>query len=400
MAKSRKKTKRRAATKGTRAWFPWLLVGGILLGGGLVGITLYSPGDSPEAVPQPAYEEIHTRPQPFQEQIARIDQAVYEALYCCGIEEKDVLFTDVGHRHAAGETWDFTEIRVRVPNESVLSEVEMRLRERFTSMEPEIQCWKEAEPSSEAVYRVYASHRYTHRIRLRVEKSTPMKPIQEKRKPRIAIIVDDLGYDRGLASAFAEVDLPLCFSVLPMAPRTGDVAGVARSRHRELMLHIPMEPKGYPELNPGPGALLNRMDEQEIRRLLSRHLEEVPGASGANNHMGSSFTEHAEQTAAVLEVLERNGLFFVDSKTSSHSVAYRLAREMGIRTTQRNVFLDNEPSEEAIARQLDRLVSIARHRGTAVGIAHPFPGTLDALRHEAPRLKGIVEAVPVSEITE
>jgi len=375
-------------------------MGVILLAGGLIGLTLYSPASPPAPVPQPAYEEIHTRPRPFQDRIARIDQAVYEVLYRSGIQEKDVLFMDVGHRHAGGETWDFSEIQVRVKDESTLEQVEARLREHFASLEPEIQCWKEAEPSSEAVYRIYAGHRYTHRIRLRIEKDPLGAPVREKRKPRIAIIVDDLGYDRGMARALAEVNLPLCFSVLPMAPRTGDVARVAKTRHRELMLHIPMEPKGYPELNPGPGALLNGMDDGEIRNLLSRHLKEVPGAEGANNHMGSSFTEHAAQTAVVLEELGKKGLFFVDSKTSGHSVAYRLAREMGVRTAQRNVFLDNEPSEEAIARQLDRLVSIARHRGAAVGIAHPFPGTLDALRHEADRLKEFVETVPVSEITE
>ena len=400
MTKSGKKTKKRSKGRGGKTWLPWAVAGGVLLGGGLVGLTLYSPVPPPAAVPQPAYEEIHSRPQPFQERIAQIDQAVYETLYRCGIQEKDIRFTDVGHRHAAGETWDFTEIQVRVRDERILHEVEARLRERFASMEPEIQCWKEAEPSSEAVYRIYARHRQTHRIRLRIEEASPGVPPRKKQQPRIAIIVDDLGYDRGLACAFADVDLPLCLSVLPMAPRTEDVARVVQARHRELMLHIPMEPKGYPELNPGPGALLNRMNEEEIRTLLSRHLKEVPGATGANNHMGSSFTEHAEQTAVVLEELEREGLFFVDSKTSGHSVAYRLARERGIRTTQRNVFLDNEPSEEAIARQLDRLLSIARHRGTAVGIAHPFPGTLDALRHEASRLKGVVEIVPVSEIAE
>jgi len=400
MTKSRKKTKKRSKTKGAKRVLPWAGMGVILLGGGLIGLTLYTPTSPPAPIPQPAYEEIHTRPRPFQDRIAQIDQALYEVLYRSGIQEKDVLFSDVRHRHAAGETWDFTEIRVGVADGNILGQVEARLRERFASMEPEIQCWREAEPSSEAVYRVYAGHRYTHRIRLGIKKERLGTPVRERRKPRVAIIVDDLGYDRALACALADVDLPLCFSVLPMAPRTEDVARVAKMRHRELMLHIPMEPKGYPELNPGPGALLNDMDEAEIRDLLRRHLKEIPGAEGANNHMGSSFTEHATQTAVVLEELRKKGLFFVDSKTSGHSVAYRLAREMGVRTTQRNVFLDNEPSEEAIARQLDRLLSIARHRGAAVGIAHPFPGTLDALRHEAERVKEYVETVPVSEITE
>jgi hypothetical protein len=216
----------------------------------------------------------------------------------------------------------------------------------------------------------------------------------------VAIIIDDLGYDRALARAFASLEIPVSLAVLPMAPRTEDVAAEAGRMDRELMLHLPMEPKGYPELNPGPGALLNRMGPGEIRTLVDRHLDQLPGACGVNNHMGSSFTEHETQMTAVMEALRGRGLFFVDSKTTGRSMGYSLACRMGVPAVSRSVFLDNEPTSSAIGIQLERLLGIARHRGSALGIAHPFPGTLEALRGEAERLREAVEIVTVSDLVE
>ena len=137
----------------------------------------------------------------------------------------------------------------------------------------------------------------------------------------------------------------------------------------------------------------------EIRALVERHLDEVHGVRGVNNHMGSSFTEREEKVGVVLEEVSKRGLYFVDSKTTARSVAYRLARRMGVPAATRNVFLDNDPTAGSIGIQMDRLLGVARHRGAAVGIAHPFPGTLKALKQEAEKLKGEVEVVEVSDLT-
>ena len=369
-----------------------------LAGGALAALFLFHEGGRTVPRVQPAYEEVHSRLPAVQEEIGRIDRAVYDVLYRRGIYESDILFTDVVHRVEGGDAWDFTEITVRLRDEEQRRRVGAELRSELKALEPRVTFQGDPEPSSEVGFRVLAGDRYTHRIRLVLPEQT--EPPPARRLPRVAIIIDDLGYDRGLAAAFASLDIPVTLAVLPMAPRTEDVAAEAGRKGRELMLHLPMEPKGYPELNPGPGALLNRMCREEIRALVVRHLDQVPGARGVNNHMGSSFTEHEPGVAAMLEELRRKGRFFVDSKTTGRSVAYPLARRMGVPAASRSVFLDNEPTARSIGIQVERLLGIARHRGTAVAIAHPFPGTLKALKGERERLRGAVEIVTVSELVE
>jgi hypothetical protein len=159
-----------------------------------------------------------------------------------------------------------------------------------------------------------------------------------------------------------------------------------------------MEPKGYPEMDPGPGALLQCMSESEIRSVVTGHLARVAEAEGVNNHMGSRLTESRDKMTAVMEVLRERGLFFVDSKTSPKSVAFAVARDMGVPAAKRNVFLDNEPTHEYITIQMEHLLNTARHRGRAVGIAHPFPETLGFLRENMSRLDGDFDFIKASEI--
>lgn len=216
--------------------------------------------------------------------------------------------------------------------------------------------------------------------------------------PKVAIIIDDLGYDLDVARAFMSLGIPLTLSILPMAPHTIDIAREAGRNGFELMIHVPMEPEGFPDLDPGPGALLNSMGPEEIRSLVLQHLDDVPDAKGVNNHMGSSFTERKDNVAALLEEVRNKGLYFVDSKTSAQSVAYITAREMGVPATSRDVFLDSEPSAAAISIQLERLLGLAKQRGEAVGIGHPFPETLKILERQAGRLKTEFQVVTVSEL--
>ncbi|MCF8063505.1 MAG: divergent polysaccharide deacetylase family protein [Deltaproteobacteria bacterium] len=394
---TRKRSKRKRPSRRSRiaAWSAAFL---FLTGGAIAALFLFQGERRTLAPSQPAYEEVHSRLPALQEEIGRIDRAVYDVLYRWGIYESDILFTDVGHRIEDGDTWDFTEITVHLPDDEIRRRVGTELRVELEELEPAVTFRRDEENRGEAGYRVHARGRYTHRIRLLLP--GPPKPPPARRLPRVAIIIDDLGYDRALARAFASLDIPVSLSVLPMAPRTADVAAEAGRKGRELMLHLPMEPKGYPELNPGPGALLNNMGRKEILDLVARHVGQVPGARGVNNHMGSSFTELEDKVTVVMEELSREGLFFVDSKTTGRSVAYSLACKMGVPAASRSVFLDNEPTSRSIGIQVERLLGIARHRGTAVGIAHPFPGTLKALKEEGARLRNAVEIVTVSEVVE
>ncbi len=231
--------------------------------------------------------------------------------------------------------------------------------------------------------------------RLEFQAADTVKPGPSR--PRVAIVVDDLGFDLSSARSLLEMNLPLTFAILPYAPRAGAVARFAQQHGIEAILHIPMEPHGFPAIDPGPDALLLSTEPEAAKRQLRIWLDGLPSLVGGNNHMGSRLTEQNSSMAAIMETLRERKLFFLDSRTSEASVAVAEARRAGIPVASRDVFLDNVRDVEAISRQIYQLVAVARRRGSAIGICHPYPETLEALRREAPLLKEQgIDVVPVS----
>lgn len=228
------------------------------------------------------------------------------------------------------------------------------------------------------------------------EQETVVKPIIELNK--IAIVIDDLGYDRHIAQGFIDLQAPLTLSFLPQAPHAKEMALLAREKGKETLLHLPMEPFDYPKTNPGPGALLLSMSANEIKQIIDNDLNNFPFVHGANNHMGSRFTENREKMAVVLESLKKRNLFFLDSLTTSQSVVPSLAEDLGVKFLQRNIFLDNEVAEGPIRQQLEKLVQVAQDRGFAVGCGHPYPLLLQVIRDQLPSLKSRVKIVSLSKL--
>ena len=215
--------------------------------------------------------------------------------------------------------------------------------------------------------------------------------------PLLAIIMDDLGRSTYTAKVLTSMPQPVTFAILPDEPQAIQVAELAHAAGREVMLHVPMEPQGYPAVNPGPDALFVKDSDAEIRRNFDQLLARIPYAVGTNNHMGSRFTEDARALEPVMESLREKGLFFIDSRTTGHSRVPEVASRFGVPTMNRDVFLDNVAEVDAITREIRRLEGKARRQGMAIGICHPYPETLDALRRELPGLaeRGIT-IVPVS----
>lgn len=216
--------------------------------------------------------------------------------------------------------------------------------------------------------------------------------------PRIALIIDDMGHGLAPATRLAALNLPLTLSILPHAAQAEAVARLARSNNLEVMLHLPMEPRGYPGRDPGPGALLCGMPRDVLLATLRDNLARVPHAAGVNSHMGSEFSLRPELLEPVLLELKKRDLFYLDSFTSPDSQGLATARRLGLRTGRRDVFLDHQVSREAIDRQMERLLNLARKRGRAVAIGHPHPETIKALQYWAPRLRRQATLVKVSEI--
>jgi hypothetical protein len=232
-----------------------------------------------------------------------------------------------------------------------------------------------------------------------VEPPSSQAPLLSPVRGRMAIIMDDLGQDLHSARTLLAIDLAITFAIIPKNGQARQVATLAHQHGREVLVHIPMEPKGYPAMNPGSDALFLKLPAEDIRRRLQGYLQQVPYAVGGNNHMGSRFTQSREQMAVVIEELRKAGMFFVDSRTSGESVAYQVARQAGVPAATRDLFLDNVQNEEAIAREIRKLVKMAIKTGQAVGICHPYPQTLAALRREAEYIRSQgVEVVPVSQL--
>jgi uncharacterized protein len=218
----------------------------------------------------------------------------------------------------------------------------------------------------------------------------PAKP-KPRRRPTgpgtVAIIIDDMGSSMGEARQLLDINLPLTFSIIPGLAKSRTVAEAVHSRGRQVMLHIPMEPKGFPQRKLEKNGLLLAESNAEIEQQIASYLQAVPYAVGANNHMGSSFTENEEKMGVVLRVLQGKGLFFIDSKTSPASVGYSLAKKLGMPAASRQVFLDNTQDVAAITAQLEQVAAVARKRGSAIAICHPHPHTIQALAAVMPRLQ-------------
>lgn len=220
-------------------------------------------------------------------------------------------------------------------------------------------------------------------------------PPEPARGARVALVIDDLGRSLEDVRALGRLGVPVTYAVLPFETRTPEVVAALARQGREILLHLPMEPKNGAD--PGPGALTGAMSERQLERSTLDALEAVPGAVGVNNHMGSGLSADRRAMRAVLGVLAERGLFFLDSRTTAETVAYREATALGMPAAERQVFLDREVEEGEITRQFHRLLAEARERGSAIAIGHPYPETLAVLRREVPRAVGLgYEFVPVS----
>ena len=213
----------------------------------------------------------------------------------------------------------------------------------------------------------------------------------------LAVIIDDLGYNGAVSHAMMALPADLTLAILPGGDHSRTLAQLGQAAGREILLHQPMEPQDYPRISPGPGALFVTMDTATIQRVLRRNLERFPEAVGVNNHMGSRFTSDPHAMDAVMTVLRERHLFFIDSRTAESTVGMKRAVAGRVPTASRDVFIDNTPEVDAILHQLAILERRAGREGGAIGIGHPYPETLAALRIWLPTLpKHGIQLVRVS----
>ncbi|HEY2646377.1 MAG TPA: divergent polysaccharide deacetylase family protein [Candidatus Acidoferrales bacterium] len=224
--------------------------------------------------------------------------------------------------------------------------------------------------------------RRTQSIHLIMPLATEEVPSRTPQRPRLAIVLDDLGSDRTQADTLFRLAYPLTISVLPHEANSGDIAEEAHRRGFQVMLHLPMASNAGDkdeaiELHPGMAA-------PEVEKIFATMLDTVPYAAGVNNHEGSLGTADQKLMDELMPLLRQHDLFFVDSRTTAATVAETAAHAAGVLTTRRNVFLDDDQSVPAIRKQFELAIRDAREKGSALAIGHPHAATLEVLAEMLP----------------
>ncbi len=216
--------------------------------------------------------------------------------------------------------------------------------------------------------------------------------------PMIAIVIDDMGVDRGRSERIWQLPAPLTLAFMTYADDLQMQTNAAREGGHELMLHMSMEPTSK-TIDAGPNVLLTAMNAQELQGLINWGMDRFEGFVAVNNHMGSRFTEDADGMRVVLAEIKRRGLFFLDSRTSGRTVGSKVAIQLGLQHLERNVFLDNETTEASVIKQLQQTEALALRRGFAIAIGHPREATINVLKTWLPqaRARGL-RIVPISAV--
>ncbi|MEQ5756536.1 MULTISPECIES: divergent polysaccharide deacetylase family protein [unclassified Providencia] len=213
---------------------------------------------------------------------------------------------------------------------------------------------------------------------------------------KLAIVIDDFGYRVKEDNQILALSPAVTIAILPSSPHGREVAEKAHQQGRDILIHMPMKPLSKQPLE--KDTLAPSMSAEEIDRIIKNAITRVPYAKGMNNHMGSEMTSSLPGMQNVMRSLSKSNLFFLDSVTIGNTQVGNAAKEYGVPTLRRHIFIDNHQSEEETRTQLNKAVAYARKHGSAVAIGHPHPSTVRALQKYLAQLPADVEIVAVSAL--
>ncbi len=217
----------------------------------------------------------------------------------------------------------------------------------------------------------------------------------------LVIILDDAGNGRDIEKRFIQLPLKITIAVLPFQRRSKEISYLAHINGKEVILHIPMEPlkRTVKDGKSIKDEIKIGLSFSEIKKRMEEMFSEVPHMKGANNHQGSKATAEKDTMDSVMKILKTHNFYFIDSRTSALSVAYKVAREVGVPALKRDIFLDNINSYEYVKSQFKKLIQIARKRGYAIGIGHiTRSATYEVLRNCNNLLQGEIKLIFPSEL--
>jgi hypothetical protein len=256
------------------------------------------------------------------------------------------------------------------------------------------------------IFQVVSKHQNPLKQHEFVVEQVSVKPGPMSPKGKIAIVLDDWGYNSSDLELLFKIKCPITVAVLPNLRYSEQVAKDAREKGYQVILHLPLESKSNKA--PEKDTIYCTRSDDEVIKSLRMSLKSVPGISGVNNHQGSKATEDTRIMRIILTELKNQKLFFLDSLTTNKSVCATIAGEIGLEHAKRDVFLDEPPSrledtEQAlyVQKQLYKLSDLAIQKGYAIGIGHDKKITLEVIKDMIPQLekKGI-EVVSISALTE
>lgn len=349
----------------------------------------------------------------FEVLVSKATAAAYSAFFGMQLNEKNFISNFAATRTAGDRKWEYTFWDLRVSNDFDFELAKRKFAEKLSALGPTVHTEALQIDAKSLRLNIDIEGLNTHgvfltRTAVEAEKESeavfaladaaPAPAAGAPVRRQVAIIIDDIGYRDVVEKKLLDLDFGLTFSVLPHSPSGQNFASRARQKGREVMLHMPMEPKD-PRVLPGAGGLFVRMADDEIRQIALSNLDSIAGIAGVNNHMGSLFTSDESKMGVVLELVKNRNLYFVDSRTAGSSRAYEVAKRMGLRTGARNVFLDHDPDLQAVHRQLDILLDFAKKHEHAIAIGHPNDNTYKALAERLPEfVRAGIEIVPPSKL--
>jgi uncharacterized protein len=376
-----KKPNRRGRPKKWIRYFFFFFLGILLILGGYIYLTRKKPLSQEE----------------FSKKVFLVDQIVQGQLYEMGIQKKNILLQESSSRKMGGLTWKQSSLKVQVLRSRSFSSIEGDFKRSLSTL-GKIVSIQSSKTAGSLQLEIKVLNRVTHQLTF--VPSTP-STLKATLHPKIAIVIDDLGNKDKVSQELLRWDLPITFAILPFTPFSRRLAGEAHRQGKEVILHLPMEPRGYPQIRPGEGVLLQEMDERRLLRQLSKDIEAVPYITGVSNHMGSRLMEDPEKMKIVFSELKKRGLFFLDSRTTAQTTGLQVAQSVGLKAIERSVFIDNSSTEEDIKEQLEQLIQVSLSRGKAVGIGHPHPSTIKSIKEMIPKMKEKgIEIVPLSAVME
>lgn len=366
------------------------------------------------------YEEAFDAP--MEEGVKKIDYALLQALGSLALDSSAIHLDDIELRKTEGQEYHFQKMRVTSADSA-------ELRDAIASS---LITWASNATLTKltnSTYSISVNGVPTHELALvpatpsqDVETTFPQpvpdstappaapsgttpatRPVPDPHKPprgsgRLAIVIDDLGESINAARKLTSLSYPVTFAIWPRASHTRQVAEIGTQKGAEIIIHQPMEPEGYPGVHPGPGTVFVHMTPDQIRTVIYENLRLVPEAVGINNHMGSRFTQNRTAVQAAIKELQEHNLFVLDSWTHSKSVLFDEARNAGMITYKRSVFIDVIRDVSSIVHQLEKAERIALTTGQAIAIGHPLPETLAALKAWEARRNRSVSVVTVRSL--